>query len=839
MLVSWISRFGESRAGGRGLLLLVALSVASLAAADSYEWTGTATNAYEDGASWLNTTTATSGQVPLAADTATFNVADSLTLGADHSLAGLDIVSGGTSLASLDANLRTLTVTQPNGGTSAAVNIEGATAGDMPDLTVGAGVTLIATSDGPLPATLLVGDVNHGSLTITGGGAVVSAQNSLVGHSATGTGNVLVSGDNSRWSTSQMLILGSSGTGNLTIEAGGDVFPTQLVVADGSGSSGTVNIQGTGSLLSTLLLDIGSQGTGNVNITENSRLEVNGPLRIKQGGDVIVDGGTLFAGSDVTLTAGGNLNGENATNFLLASNKKLTATGSSTVNFDTYTVADGTTFDLKTSSKLTAGELHIGNTTSQGTLNVNDLGTLVDLTSLTNPSQIGSANPSTGLTTVNLATNGLLRAAAGGLVLETSASINITSGADLRTSGPFTMHGGKVNLSGKGSMLQLTNGAPMTIGGTGPATLTLLASSIVRTSSAGVTIGEGGTLTAAGAGPGGDRSFVFADGPLVVDGGTVQIGNFADLFLLGGNTFTARNNAKVDFGDSQPITAGKTYTVESGASLASEALPISNGGALNLSGGAIIATTLDNSQGGEFDFTGGRLSATQFVGSLLNQGGTLAPGDGLNESASGSTSITENLVQQAAATLTVDIAGLSPGTQYDQVIVSGSATLKGGFEVSLLDGFTPTPTDTFTVLTADSIAGGFGESPSGSRVITQDGLGSFQIDYGVGSPFAAGDVVLSDFIAMIAGDFNDDGTVDAADFAVWRDNVGAVDETALSGNGNGDGIIDAGDYQLWQTHFGLTTPTSLRAGSSAVPEPSSLVLLSVLLSAAFVHPKRT
>lgn len=79
--------------------------------------------------------------------------------------------------------------------------------------------------------------------------------------------------------------------------------------------------------------------------------------------------------------------------------------------------------------------------------------------------------------------------------------------------------------------------------------------------------------------------------------------------------------------------------------------------------------------------------------------------------------------------------------------------------------------------------------------------------------------------AGLAGDFNDDGTVDAADYTIWRDNLGAADETALNGNGDGLNGIDAADYLIWKNNFGAT------AGSgSAVPEPSTALLLLLALA---------
>jgi hypothetical protein len=75
----------------------------------------------------------------------------------------------------------------------------------------------------------------------------------------------------------------------------------------------------------------------------------------------------------------------------------------------------------------------------------------------------------------------------------------------------------------------------------------------------------------------------------------------------------------------------------------------------------------------------------------------------------------------------------------------------------------------------------------------------------------------------LSGDFNADGTVDAADYTVWRDNVGSNFD--LNGNGNEDGdslgVVDEADYATWKSNFGSAGSGST---SAAVPEPSTLLL---------------
>ncbi len=80
----------------------------------------------------------------------------------------------------------------------------------------------------------------------------------------------------------------------------------------------------------------------------------------------------------------------------------------------------------------------------------------------------------------------------------------------------------------------------------------------------------------------------------------------------------------------------------------------------------------------------------------------------------------------------------------------------------------------------------------------------------------------------LPGDFNGDNVVDAADYTVWRDNLGAPTEAAFAiGTGTGAGGISADDYNLWRNNFGSSLAATLVAsGASAVPEPSSWLLIT-------------
>ena len=82
----------------------------------------------------------------------------------------------------------------------------------------------------------------------------------------------------------------------------------------------------------------------------------------------------------------------------------------------------------------------------------------------------------------------------------------------------------------------------------------------------------------------------------------------------------------------------------------------------------------------------------------------------------------------------------------------------------------------------------------------------------------------------VAGDYNNDGKVDAADYTVWRNNLGDANEDDIHNNGDGGGVT-AMDYAFWKTHFGTGGSGSGAGGVQTVQVPEPATLLSVLFAA--------
>jgi hypothetical protein len=69
----------------------------------------------------------------------------------------------------------------------------------------------------------------------------------------------------------------------------------------------------------------------------------------------------------------------------------------------------------------------------------------------------------------------------------------------------------------------------------------------------------------------------------------------------------------------------------------------------------------------------------------------------------------EDYQQGVEGLLRIELGGHNPGTEYDQLVVGGNASLAGTLELHLINGFVPQPGDEFQILTCGSQTGQFSQ----------------------------------------------------------------------------------------------------------------------------------
>ncbi len=79
--------------------------------------------------------------------------------------------------------------------------------------------------------------------------------------------------------------------------------------------------------------------------------------------------------------------------------------------------------------------------------------------------------------------------------------------------------------------------------------------------------------------------------------------------------------------------------------------------------------------------------------------------------------------------------------------------------------------------------------------------------------------------ALLAGDYNHDDKVDAADYAVWRKTLNST--TLLAADGSGNGVVDSADFAVWRGNFGAAfsgNGSGSELSLNSVPEPGCWIL---------------
>lgn len=237
---------------------------------------------------------------------------------------------------------------------------------------------------------------------------------------------------------------------------------------------------------------------------------------------------------------------------------------------------------------------------------------------------------------------------------------------------------------------------------------------------------------------GGESEFrvvsVYGGGTLRYAGGSMSVGwrltgngvfDFADAPV----TLTAANGTLLDFSEATLKNTSKASIVAGAGSLLQ--FP---------AGFDAEAEFEDIDTQGLVHFAGERLtiSASHTIGGTgsikgdVTNAGLVSPGN-----SPGTLEVIGSYTQTDTGTLHVEIAGLGQDS-FDLLTVQDAALLDGRLTVALLDGFTPSPSDAFTVLAADVLAGAFDNAPD-KITIPQ---GTFDVVYDGDS------VTLTNFVAV-------------------------------------------------------------------------------------------
>jgi hypothetical protein len=165
------------------------------------------------------------------------------------------------------------------------------------------------------------------------------------------------------------------------------------------------------------------------------------------------------------------------------------------------------------------------------------------------------------------------------------------------------------------------------------------------------------------------------------------------------------------------------------------------------------------------------LQGSGSVGGLVTVAsvGTLSPGNSLGKLTVGALTLSSNSLTK------IELAGITPGAQYDQLHVTGDLAVGGKLDVSLIPGFTPTLNQAFDILNWGSLSGAFS---SFSLPTLSRGLG-----WDVSELYLTGSLKVVS--AGVPGDYNNNGIVDAADFVLWRKKGPLANEVDTPGLVNG------------------------------------------------------
>jgi fibronectin-binding autotransporter adhesin len=556
-----------------------------------------------------------------------------------------------------------------------------------------------------------------------------------------------------------------SNAGSLTI-LGGTTFKVGSLtqISSGTLTAGTyvldsnLDITGTAQTITTNAANLTLAG-GTIENTSNSTNALaslaNNTGKLTIGGDtdfttsastfnntgtLTVNAGSTFSAKALTQISGTTLSGGT---FVLGGNIDLSTTGisvttnSSTLTLDGGTIESGTANALAglaaNTKSLTLGDdasfTTAGNFSNTGTLTVNSGSTFTVTGTLT---QYKSAtNTLSGGTFV---VGGTLALAAGANGIETdSAKVTLEGTGEIKntTSGANANALANLNTISSTGSFTLADDADFTTAGnlTNSGTLTVDAGSTLTVTGT-LTNLSGGTLTGGTYTVGGTVQLASANGGITTNAANLTLtGKTAE--ILDGTTNAlatlANNSGSLTLGSSATLTTASSSFTNTGTVDVEKGTTLTVGGTGNsysqTAGTTTVDGTLTDAGTAGVSLTGGTIQGAGTIKANVSNGATVSAGDA---GKAGLLSITGTYTQLSSGTLNVNVGGTTLSTQYSQLKITGKASLGGTLAVTLINGFTPTVGQTFTVLTA---TGGLGGTTFSNTTIAINSTEQFDISY--------------------------------------------------------------------------------------------------------------
>ena len=198
------------------------------------------------GRSYLGFDPGSEGTVTVSGEGSTWSSFSNLYIGL-RGVGILDIASGGSVSSVLGSIAQ-------NSGSSSAVTVSGANS------------EWVASGD------LTIGSSGEGSMAISGGAAVTSEKSAYIGRNPGGKGLVTVNGADSKWMSSRGVSIGTSGSGSLEITDGAAVTSANSnYIGQNTGGKGVVTVSGANSeWMNSGTFLIGYSGSGSLEVTDGA-----------------------------------------------------------------------------------------------------------------------------------------------------------------------------------------------------------------------------------------------------------------------------------------------------------------------------------------------------------------------------------------------------------------------------------------------------------------------------------------------------------------------------------------------------------------------------------------